>query len=85
MLESIFWQGASILVFLPGFLGLYLLLTSPDRLTVQYQNYMLRKTMRPLKDEDFSKSNLVVIGLKVFGFVLIVGSVALGLGIIRYS
>lgn len=81
MIESIFWQVASILIILPAFLGVYLLASSSDQLTVRYQNYMLAKTMKPLKDEDFKNIKKIIFGLKMLGLILLVGSLAIGANI----
>lgn len=82
MFESILWQAASILIVLPAFLGMYLLVSSTDQLAVRYQNFMLARTMKPLKDEDFKHITWVIYGLKVLGLLLLVCSIVLGIGIL---
>jgi len=80
MIEGIFWLTFSLLSIGSAALGCFLLFTSRDALAVRYHNYMLARTMRPLKDEDFTNTAVIVWGLKFFGltclllsFVMLVG------------
>lgn len=57
--------------------GLYLLFAPGDTLVVVYQNYHLRKSMRPLKDEDFSHPRSIVLRLRCLGVVCLLVAAAL--------
>ncbi|MGE9294840.1 MAG: hypothetical protein ACQKBV_00920 [Puniceicoccales bacterium] len=56
-----------------------------DALAVRYQNYMLARTMRPLKDEDFQNMAWIVWGMKAAGFGCLVlsGLMMVGVSILR--
>ncbi|GHB93739.1 hypothetical protein [Cerasicoccus arenae] len=85
MIEGVFWLTFSILSIGSAALGCFLLFSPRDALAVRYQNYMLAKTMRPLKDEDFSHMPKVVWGLKGAGLVCLTLSALMlvGVSIIR--
>lgn len=76
MFEGLFWIFIAFLIFAPACLGFYLLVTSTDKLTVSYQNFQLKRTAMPLKDEDFSNMPRVIFRLKLTGFFLIAFSVS---------
>ena len=60
------------------FIGFFFLLSPRDMLTVRYQNWRLRATGRPLKDEDFPRMDSFITRLKLLGFLLLlVGVVVL--------
>lgn len=58
-------------------LGLYLLFAPADTLVVVYQNYHLRRSMRPLKDEDFRSPRSIVRRLRALGLVSLLLAAAL--------
>ena len=70
---------------LPGFLGGYLIFTSPDNLSIKYQNYRLAKTKMPLKDEDFSNMNNIILRMKITGTALLICSLSLFITLLYYS
>ncbi|MEM9226912.1 MAG: hypothetical protein AAGA45_03000 [Verrucomicrobiota bacterium] len=74
-MESIFWIFIAFLILAPGCFGIYLLTSTTDKLTVSYQNFQLRRTSLPLKDEDFSNIPQIIRRLKALGFVLCLFSV----------
>jgi len=76
MLEGILWLLIAFLILAPGFTGIYLLTTNSDKLTVNYQNFQLRRTMLPLKDEDFANMPTVIRRLKMLGGFLLLFSVS---------
>ena len=75
MLEGIFWIFVAFVIFAPAFVGLYLLVTSADKLEIKYQNFQLERTHMPLKDEDFTDMPRVIKRLKAIGCALILFSV----------
>ncbi len=81
MIEGVFWLTFSVLAIGSAALGCYLLFSPRDALAVRYQNYMLAKTLRPLKDEDFGHLPKVIWGLKGFGFLCLVLSAAMLVGV----
>lgn len=50
-------------------LGLYLLFVPADTLVVMYQNYHLKRSMKPLKDEDFGSYSSIVRRMRGFGVI----------------
>lgn len=58
-------------------LGLYLLFAPSDTLVVVYQNYHLRRSMRPLKDEDFASPVSIVRRLRCMGILSLLTAAAL--------
>lgn len=50
-------------------LGAYLLFAPSDALVVLYQNYHLRRSMRPLKDEDFGSYASIVRRMRSLGVI----------------
>lgn len=81
MIEGVFWLTFSVLAIGSAALGCYLLFAPRDALAVRYQNYMLAKTLRPLKDEDFGHLPKIVWGLKGFGALCLMGSAAMMVGV----
>lgn len=75
MLEGIFWHMVSFSLILPAAVGLYLVCTPKDSLVVRYQNFMLSRTARPLKDEDFMSFYRSLKGVRILGGVLIALSI----------
>lgn len=59
--------------------GLYLLFAPADALVVMYQNYHLRRSMKPLKDEDFGSYSSIVRRMRTLGVVCILAGGALAL------
>ncbi len=76
MLEGILWLLIAFLILAPGFTGMYLLTSNSDKLTVTYQNYQLRRTMLPLKDEDFANMPTIIRRLKVLGVFMVLFSIS---------
>ncbi|MEO0796134.1 MAG: hypothetical protein AAFX93_13270 [Verrucomicrobiota bacterium] len=81
MIEGVFWFTFSALAIGSAFLGCYLLFAPRDALAVRYQNYMLARTMRPLKDEDFGNLPKIIWGLKGAGIVCLLVSAAMLVGV----
>lgn len=81
MIEGVFWLTFSILSIGSAALGCYLLFAPRDALAVRYQNYMLAKTLRPLKDEDFRNMGVIVWSLKGAGLACIALSAAMMVGV----
>lgn len=81
MIEGVFWLTFSVLAIGSAALGCYLVFSSRDALAVRYQNYMLAKTLRPLKDEDFGNMPFIVWSLKGVGLLCILGSAAMMVGV----
>ncbi len=85
MIEGLFWMLVALVLGLPGFVGVYLLFTSPDNLSVKYQNYRLAKTHQPLKDEDFSNMPSIILRLKMAGSALLIISVSLFAALLYFT
>jgi len=81
MIEGVFWFTFSALAIGSASLGCYLLFSPRDTLAVRYQNFMLAKTMRPLKDEDFRNTGLIIWGMKIFGIGCLLVSAILMLAV----
>jgi hypothetical protein len=69
--HALFWMLVAALFFTALGFGSYLVFSSGDRLTIAYQNYMLRKTYLPLKDEHFSNMPTVLLNLRLLGSTLL--------------
>ncbi|WP_269539515.1 hypothetical protein [Cerasicoccus fimbriatus] len=81
MIEGVFWLTFSVLAIGSAALGCYLVFAPRDALAVRYQNYMLAKTMRPLKDEDFGHLPKIVWGLKGAGLLCLTLSAGMIVGV----
>ncbi|WOO41574.1 hypothetical protein [Rubellicoccus peritrichatus] len=77
----LFWSLVALFGVLPGFLGMYLVLSPIDHLTVRYQNLRLSMSQMPLKDEDFPHMGRIVFLIKLIGFLMI----AAGIGVISIA
>lgn len=76
MIVFLFWSLVALFGVLPGFLGVYLLFSPIDHLTVRYQNLWLSKSGMPLKDEDFPRMGKIVFLLKLAGVFMIVAGIS---------
>ena len=73
ILELLVSLAQAVGLILPTFLGIYLLLTPTQRISVQYMDMCHRYTrFRPLKDEDFKYLPTLIIGLRAFGLACLV-------------
>jgi len=81
MIEGVFWLTFSVHAIGSAAVGCYLLFSPRDALAVRYQNYMLAKTLRPLKDEDFGHLPKIVWGLKGVGLLCLLISATMLVGV----
>lgn len=70
---------AALVVGAVGF-GLYLLFAPADNLVVMYQNYHLKRSMKPLKDEDFGSYSSIVRRMRSLGII----SLLLAVGLVMF-
>lgn len=73
-IEIIFWLLVSVLIFVPGVGGVYLLAASADQIILRWQNLRTKYSTNVLKDEDFSNANSVVASLRCVGILLVATS-----------
>lgn len=71
-MSILFWLLISAVAIIMAFLGIYLIFSPSDHLTVRYQNFRLSYTQRPLKDEDFPNMPKVIWTLKLTGVLMLV-------------
>ncbi len=71
MIDTVIWILFASLLIGSLALGIFLLATPSDGLAVKYQNYMLRKTALPLKDEHFTTMPQVIAGIRVLGLGMV--------------
>lgn len=64
-------------------LGAYLLFAPSDTLVVLYQNYHLRRSMRPLKDEDFGSYASIVRRMRSLGVISLLVAVGIVLFVLH--
>ena len=61
----------SLIIVLPFVLGLFLFFSPSARLQASYQDFMLRYTRKPLKDEDFLDVSRKIILAKLLGAAML--------------
>jgi hypothetical protein len=70
----LFWLLVSVLIFVPGFFGAYLMAASTDQIILRWQNLRSKYSTHVLKDEDFGNANGVVLTMRGLGVLLIATS-----------
>lgn len=73
-IEILFWLLVSVLIFVPGVAGVYLLAASTDQIILRWQNLRSKYSTNVLKDEDFGNANSVVMSLRCVGVLLVATS-----------
>lgn len=71
ILDVMFWLAVAFLIFVSGYLGVYLLFSGTDKLVVRWQNIRIRYSTRVLKDEHFGNVNVVITGFRCLGILLL--------------